>query len=142
LTGFLHSLEREGREGSRAFYLEAWNGDGRFTYDRIGRGTIDIEAACVSILGGIQPGPLTGYMLQLAKGLGGDDGLMQRFQLLVWPDVTSEWVNVDREPDISARRRIGEIFDPWTGPAQAPSAIVGMMPCHICGSMSRHRRFR
>jgi putative DNA primase/helicase len=111
LTGFLHSLEREGREGSRAFYLEAWNGDGRFTYDRIGRGTIDIEAACVSILGGIQPGPLTGYMLQLAKGLGGDDGLMQRFQLLVWPDLSGEWVNVDREPDVSARRRIGEIFE-------------------------------
>lgn len=51
LTGFLRSLEREGQEVGRAFYLEAWNGTGRFTYDRIGRGTVDIEAYCISILG-------------------------------------------------------------------------------------------
>ena len=44
------------------------SGDGRFSYDRIGRGTIDIEAACVSILGGIQPGPLTAYMASMARG--------------------------------------------------------------------------
>jgi hypothetical protein len=29
------------------FFLEAWNGDGGFTYDRIGRGTIHIAACCV-----------------------------------------------------------------------------------------------
>ncbi len=51
LTGWLSSLDREGREGTRAFFLEAWNGTGRFTYDRIKRGTIDIEAACLSMLG-------------------------------------------------------------------------------------------
>src|SRR4029453_5387354 len=99
------------RWGAKAVYLEAWNGDGRFTYDRIGRGTIDIEAACVSILGGIQPGPLTGYMLQLAKGRSGADGLMLRFQLLVWPDVSGDWVNVDREPDLTAPHQIGDIFE-------------------------------
>ena len=55
LTGFLRQMERDGHEQDRAFYLEAWNGTGRFTYDRIGRGTIDIEACCVSLLGGIQP---------------------------------------------------------------------------------------
>ncbi|MGI9076842.1 MAG: DUF3987 domain-containing protein [Gemmatimonadaceae bacterium] len=37
-SGFLKSLDKEGHESARAFYLEAWNGTGSFTYDRIGRG--------------------------------------------------------------------------------------------------------
>jgi 5S rRNA maturation endonuclease (ribonuclease M5) len=68
IMGWLRGLEKEGSETARAFYLEALNGTGRFTSDRIGRGTIDIEAACVSILGGIQPGPLTSYLGQSGMG--------------------------------------------------------------------------
>jgi hypothetical protein len=34
-----------------------------YTYDRIGRGTLHIRAACVLVLGGIQPGPLEGHCL-------------------------------------------------------------------------------
>ena len=54
LAGFLKSLDKVGHENDRAFYLEAWNGDGRYIYDRIARGTIVIEAACVSLLGTIR----------------------------------------------------------------------------------------
>ena len=42
LSGFFRSLEQPGHEADRAFYLECWNGDGAFTYDRIGRGTLHI----------------------------------------------------------------------------------------------------
>jgi hypothetical protein len=108
LTGWLRGLERDGREGDRAFYLEAWNGTGRFTYDRIGRGTVDIEAACLSLLGGIQPGPLAAYLGAIKAGGIADDGLMQRFQLVVWPDPSSEWKNVDEWPDAQAKQ---EAFD-------------------------------
>ena len=111
LTGFLRMLDREGCEGSRAFYLEAWNGAGGFTFDRIGRGTIDIEAACVSILGGIQPGPLSAYMKRVAEGGGDDDGLVQRFQLVVWPDVSTAWVDRDTLPDMNARNRAYSVFE-------------------------------
>ena len=111
LIGFLRSLDQEGREGSRAFYLEAWNGTGGFTFDRIGRGTVEIEAACVSIIGGIQPGPLGDYMIGAIKGGFGDDGLVQRFQLAVWPDAPREWVNVDRWPDTQARRAAREVYE-------------------------------
>ena len=69
----------------RAFYCEAWNGTGAYTYDRIGRGTLHIRAACLSVLGGIQPGPLERYLRAVFAGRG-DDGLLQRFQLAVWPD--------------------------------------------------------
>ena len=110
LTGFLRNLDREGHEAARAFYLEAWNGGGRFTYDRIGRGTIDIDACCVSILGGIQPGPLSEYLNGAVRSGSADDGLIQRFQLMVWPDPPTDWRNVDRWPDSSAKRQALEVF--------------------------------
>ena len=110
LVGLLTSLDRDGQEGARAFYLESWNGAGRFTYDRIGRGTLDIEACCVSILGGIQPGPLTKYLHGALKGGKADDGLIQRFQMAVWPDPSRDWRNVDRWPDGAARDRAHSVY--------------------------------
>ena len=56
LTGWWSQLDRAGREGERAFCLEAWNGDSSFTVERIGRGTIHVPHCCISMLGGIQPG--------------------------------------------------------------------------------------
>jgi Protein of unknown function (DUF3987) len=110
LMAWLRGLESEGSETSRAFYLEAWNGTGRFTCDRIGRGTIDIEAACVSVLGGIQPGPLLDYLASRAWEGGGADGLLQRFQMAVWPDICRTWRNVDRWPNAAARDQERAIF--------------------------------
>ena len=110
LTGWLRTLDREGHENDRAFFLEAWNGDGSYTFDRIGRGTIHIEAVCLSILGGIQPGPLADYIREAARNGAGADGLLQRFQLLVWPDDPQGWQNVDRWPDTVSKNRAFEVF--------------------------------
>jgi putative DNA primase/helicase len=110
LTGFLRAMDREGHEQDRAFYLEAWNGCGRFTVDRVGRGTLDIESCCVSVLGGIQPGPLSEYLLGVVRQGSADDGFIQRFQLAVWPDAPATWTNVDRWPDSAAKRRATEVF--------------------------------
>lgn len=105
LTGWFRTLDREGHENDRAFYLEAWNGTGSYTYDRIGRGTLYIPAACVSILGGIQPGPLEDYLKATLRGGAGDDGLLQCFQLSVYPDDSLSWKNVDRPPRAIAKQR-------------------------------------
>ena len=110
LVGFMRTLDKKGRENDRSFFLESWNGNTSYVYDRIGRGTIRIAAACVSILGGIQPGPLVGYLKDAAHGGLSDDGLMPRFQLLVYPDPPGEWRNVDRQPDFEARDRAYRIF--------------------------------
>ena len=111
LTGLLRSLDKPGREDARAFYLECWAGDGSFTQDRIGRGTLDIPACCVSIIGTVQPGPLQMYLFQQAAGGTGDDGFLPRFQLLVWPDVPATWRNVDRWPDTVAKQQAYEVFE-------------------------------
>jgi len=105
LIGLLKSLDKEGQEGARSFYLEAWNGTGRYTYDRIGRGTIDIEAAIVSLIGSIQPGPLRSYLRGAVSGDVDADGLMQRFQLAVYPDISTTWRNVDRWPNTDSKNR-------------------------------------
>ena len=115
LVGLLRALDKKGQECARSFYLEAWNGDGRFTFDRIGRGTVDIESVCVSLVGGIQPGPFRSYLLRAMEGGTLDDGLVQRFQLLVWPDVPQEWTNVDRWPDSEAKRRAFNVFQHLDG---------------------------
>ena len=62
-----------GAQTDRAFWLKAYNG-GSHTVDRITRGQTYISHLSVSILGGVQPGPIS----KLAK-VGDDDGLMQRF---------------------------------------------------------------
>jgi putative DNA primase/helicase len=108
LIGLLKSLEKDGQEGARAFYLEAWDGKQRFTYDRIGRGTLDIEATTVSMIGTIQPGPLRSYLRAAVTDSEGADGLMQRFQLAVYPDISKRWCNVDRWPDTPAKNRAYE----------------------------------
>jgi putative DNA primase/helicase len=110
LTGWLRSLDDESRVRDRAFYLEAANGTGDYTYDRIGRGTIYIKSITTSIIGGIQPGPLQTY-LRNALGFGeGDDGLIQRFQLMTYPDLPPEWTYVDRWPDSEARNTAFAVF--------------------------------
>ncbi|MDH5325332.1 MAG: YfjI family protein [Gammaproteobacteria bacterium] len=110
LTGWLNSLEKQGREGDRSFYLESWNGTGSFTVDRIGRGTLHVPSLCISLLGSIQPGPLGDYIRRAHNGGTGDDGLIQRFQMLVWPDSSNTWKNVDRIPDNNELQKTYEIF--------------------------------
>jgi len=110
LIGLLKNLESQGQEAARAFYLEGWNGNGRHETDRIGRGNIQIEAVCLSIIGTIQPGPLREYLHQAVEGGIGDDGLIQRFQLAVWPDDPAEWKNIDRYPDFLARGEAFKVF--------------------------------
>jgi Protein of unknown function (DUF3987) len=111
LTGWLRGLDREDRAQDRAFHLEAWNGSGSFTVDRIGRGTLHVEALCLSIVGGIQPGKLSTYIRGAIKGEDDADGLVQRLQLLVWPDAFGEWRAVDRWPDRDSRERAFRIFE-------------------------------
>lgn len=102
LTGWLRAMEREGHEQDRAFHLESADGGKPFTYDRIGRGRVEIASATQGVLGGIQPGPFREYMSASVRGGVGNDGLMQRFQLMVWPDPRHDFRYVDRRPDQQA----------------------------------------
>lgn len=110
LTGWWSQLDRAGREGERAFCLQAWNGDTGYTIDRIARGTIHVEACCMSMLGGIQPGRLRSYLVDALEDGPSNDGLIQRFQLLVWPDTAPDWNYVDRAPDAVSEQQAARVF--------------------------------
>jgi hypothetical protein len=110
LSGWLQTLAKPGREGDREFYLEGWNGTGAYTVDRIARGTIHIPAHTISIVGGIQPGKLRPLLDSAISGGSGDDGLMQRFQLLVWPDRLPEWSKPTGWGDLEGKSRANAVF--------------------------------
>lgn len=131
LNGLLRSLDKEGQEGARAFYLQGYDGNQGYTFDRIMRGrNLHIPAVCIAMLGGIQPGKLQSYIHDAVSGGAGDDGLLQRFGLLVWPDIDGEWRNVDRWPDTPAKRIAFETFErldalhPGTDPESGEAAPV------------------
>jgi len=109
LVGLLARWEREGGEGEKAFYLECWNGYGSFDFDRIGRGHIHIENTCLGVFGGIQPDKLAGYLELVTQALG-NDGMLQRFQVLVYPDAVS-WEWRDRPPNAVARDAASAVFE-------------------------------
>ncbi|MEN8291084.1 DUF3987 domain-containing protein [Acinetobacter radioresistens] len=72
------------------------------------RGSGLIENHCLSVLGGIQPDKLMGYLEKTIKGMG-NDGLLQRFQLLIYPDVY-DWQYVDQVSDKEARNAVFSLF--------------------------------
>lgn len=109
LAGWLAKLSQEDHQQDRAFYLEAFNGDSPFRYDRIGRGTVDIPCCTISVIGGIQPSKLAPLVRGSIRGTS-DDGMIQRHQLAVWPDDVGSWQWRDRAPDQRARDRYSEAF--------------------------------
>jgi len=111
LVSLLKTLDKEEYVAARGFYLTAWNGNQSYTFDRIGRGHQHIDSVCLSLLGSTQPGRLAGYIGRALKGGEGDDGLIQRFSVMAWPDQADTWRNVDRWPDSAASQRANEVFD-------------------------------
>ena len=110
IAGLLSLLEREGNQSLRAFLLLAWSGKEGFTFDRIMRGIRRVDHVCLSVLGGIQPGVLAEFVRNAQAGGAGDDGFMQRFGLMVWPDARAEWCDVDKPPHIAGGEDVEEIF--------------------------------
>ena len=104
---FLH-LSREEQATARSFYLQAWSG-GSYPFDRIGRGTVILPDMRLSMIGGIQPGPLSELVQQARRGAS-DDGMLERF-LIAWPESPGAWREVDRWPDSAARSMGRAAFD-------------------------------
>jgi len=136
LVGWLRNLDKPGHEDDRTFFLESFNGTTRnHEVDRIGRGSLCVPALCLSLLGGIQPGPLASYVYDAgSESSAGNDGLLQRFQLLVWPDEPKTWRNVDRWPNTEAKNVAYAVYkrlanlDPLAFGATVPEGDPGAIP--------------
>ena len=109
LIGLLASWEKDGHEEDKAFYLEGWNGTASFNIDRIGRGSLHIKNLCLSVFGGIQPELMERYLAGISTSLD-NDGRIQRFQVLVYPNPV-QWEWRDRYPVKGAREAVRDLFD-------------------------------
>lgn len=111
LYSLLTSLDKQGQEGARGFYLQSYDGDKAYTFDRIIRGSVHIPRVCLAMIGGIQPGRIQEYVRGAVTGGSADDGLLQRFGLAVWPDVAREFIHVDQWPDMPAKQTAWAVFE-------------------------------
>jgi hypothetical protein len=110
LYGLLTSLDKQGHEGSRSFYLTGFDGNQAYIFDRIMRGTVRIPNVCIALLGGIQPGRVQEYVRGAVAGGGADDGLLQRFGLAVWPDISPVYKHIDQHPNLAARSEAWRVY--------------------------------
>ncbi len=110
LISLLRHLDREEQAVARGFYMSGWAGTQPYTFDRIIRGHLHIDAVCLGILGNTQPARLGEYVRRANLDGGGGDGLIQRFGMMAWPDSPPEWKNVDEYPDSKARERAWKVF--------------------------------
>jgi hypothetical protein len=111
LVSLLKHLDREEQVVARGFLLSGWSGTQPYSFDRIGRGHVHIDAVCLSVLGTTQPARISEYVRKANFGGAGGDGLIQRFSALVWPDNSAEWRNVDELPDSQARERAWQVYN-------------------------------
>jgi hypothetical protein len=107
LSGWVLNMSRYNAGSDRQFYLEAYSG-GPGVVDRIRRGELYIPDVYVNIVGGIQP--------SVAKKLfsvqdGSDDGFLDRFGLIAFPDLPDEWQLVDCWPETGLRQAVNAIAD-------------------------------
>jgi putative DNA primase/helicase len=110
LVSLLRHLDREEQCVARGFYLSGWAGTQPYTFDRITRGHVHIEAVCIGVLGNTQPTKIAEYVRRANADGSGGDGLIQRFGLLVWPDEPAGWKNVDDYPDSAKRDLVWGTF--------------------------------
>ncbi|MDO6710336.1 DUF3987 domain-containing protein [Aliiglaciecola sp. 2_MG-2023] len=106
ISAWLTMLEKPDRAQERAFYLEGFS-TGQYEQIRVTRDNVKIDNLTVSLLGGLQPSKLL-KMLRSRNDGTNNDGLFERFQLLVFPDHASCYV--DKKPDEEATETVNLIF--------------------------------
>ncbi len=114
LIGILKSWDKDGQEDARSLFLQGWSGKMPLTTDLIGRGlNLRVPAVCLSVFGTTQPGVIGEFVRAAVKGGSGDDGLIQRFGLMVYPDPRdeSDIRFIDQRPNLEARREMESLFE-------------------------------
>jgi hypothetical protein len=86
MGGWWSRLDGSGQEMDRDFYMTSWSGNAPYDVDRIGRGEKRLPALSLSIFGALTPAAMRSYVIEAAKTGRIENGFIQRFQMLIWPD--------------------------------------------------------
>lgn len=108
LASWLINLDQDQKAYERGFYLQAFNGSSSFTQQRVTRESITIDPLILSMIGGIQPSRLNPLLSSREQGKC-NDGLFERFQLLIMPDQNGEYVDIP--PDVKAIQEAEQLFN-------------------------------
>ncbi len=109
LSGFISELEKKENDSDRSYFLESWSGTSSPKSDTIIRGYVTALNAAISIIGTTQHDKIKSYIERAATNL--NDGLLQRFQLFVYPNPNENLNYVDEVPNQKAREKILEIVN-------------------------------
>lgn len=102
-------LDQSEKSTARGFFMAGWGGQDGYTFDRIMRGTVRVPAVNLSLFGTTQPKRLAGFIRDSLRRY--DDGMVQRLQLLAWPDFERDFREVDRHPNSDAKHAAFACYD-------------------------------
>ncbi|MEF1289956.1 DUF3987 domain-containing protein [Vibrio sp. M260118] len=123
LSAWLLAMDRADRQHERGFYLEAFNGFGSYSQERVTRKNIELDRVIASIMGGIQPAKITPLLAGKENGTG-DDGLLERLlQMMVYPDFHG-MEYVDQAPNIMAEMTAKSVFEALAYLGEADQPLV------------------
>ncbi len=109
LSNLFSNMNKKGREQERSLLLEGFNAsESKYVQERIGREKVVVPSVHINILGGIQPSMLEAT-LDERRSNSVNDGLMERFQLAVYPDA-NESEYIDETVDESSVLTVHEMF--------------------------------
>jgi len=109
LLSLFAELDRPEKATARGFLLTGWSGKEAYTFDRISRGTTRVEAVNLSLFGTTQPTRVAAYIRDSLASF--DDGMVQRLQLVAWPNFDGAFRELDVAPDEAARDRAFRCFE-------------------------------
>jgi hypothetical protein len=145
LSGWVDNMGRYNSGNDRQFYLKCHSG-GQHNVDRVIRGRQIVTDCYMSVIGGIQPQVASRAFSTSAEHK--DDGFLQRFGLIGYPDIPAWQGVVDREPDrdfknlmIAAGKRLAAMD--WRHDARfGGSPLVFLNDAQDCflGWYDRHMR--
>ncbi|MEF1259380.1 DUF3987 domain-containing protein [Vibrio harveyi] len=109
LSSLFSNMNKKGREQERSLLLEGFNAsESKYIQERVGREKVVVPSVHISILGGIQPSMIA-TTLEERRSNSVNDGLMERFQLAVYPDAI-EPQYTDTSIDEDSAHAVYEIF--------------------------------
>ena len=108
LSSLFVRLSKDENAEERGLYLSGYNGSVPFSYKTISRGDVLIPNVTLSILGGIQPKKLSRFIRETQTGYQ-DDGFLQRFQGVVFPD-RALYLPEDRLCETDLTRDLDHLF--------------------------------
>jgi hypothetical protein len=94
---FVANMAREDMVEARGFFNAGWDGSVPYTYHRVTRARVHLPRVCIAFCGMMQPKLLDELIARMLADPMQNDGFLQRFQLLVYPDTYPQWTPPEQQ---------------------------------------------